>query len=407
MPLRIAMLSVHSCPVGKLGGKSTGGMSVYIRELARELGKQGHSVDVYTRAHEPVHDQIVELGRNARLIHLKAGEDEEMDKLDIYPHLADFACELENFRKRNGLRYDLIHSHYWLSGLVGKWIQPQWNVPHIIMFHTLGAVKNAIGIGEAEPELRIDAEKKLGKECHCVIAATEKEKEGLIHHYGVSGKTICVIPCGVNLDLFRPMNREMARGRLGFNHKSIILFVGRIDPLKGIDKLLTAMTYLENKHRPELVVIGGDEHSQTEVERLKDLSQSLQVHDSVTFLGLVRQEILPYFYSAANLCVVPSYYESFGLVAFESLACGTPVVATRVGGIGGVIRQGETGYVVMDNTPHRLAEKIALLLSMSNPKPQSSSSVRASVTGFSWSNIAEAISKQYRAVLRDYFTRVY
>jgi len=399
--MKIAMLSVHSCPLGKLGGENTGGMNVYIRELARELGRRGHLVDIYTRAHESVHDQIVEFGRNARIIHLKAGEGEEIHKLAIYPHLADFASDLENFRKHNGIQYDLIHSHYWLSAWAGKWIQRRWNIPHITMFHTVGAVKNAIAIGEPEPELRLNTEKELVKGCHRIIASTDKEKEALSDYYGASPGSISVVPCGVNLDLFRPIDKAIALCHLGFDGEEIILFVGRIDPLKGIDNLLRAMTYLENQ-RLKLVVIGGDAQSRPELERLKSLSQSLRIGDSVAFYGLVKQEMLPYFYSAADLCVVSSYYESFGLVALESLACGTPVVATKVGCVENVIQNGKTGYMVIDNAPRRLADKIALLLSMSSEKPESPQSIRASVTGFSWSNIADAIVNEYGEVLGNY-----
>jgi D-inositol-3-phosphate glycosyltransferase len=399
--MKIAMLSVHSCPLGKLGGENTGGMNVYIRELARELARRGHLVDVYTRAHESVHDQIIQFGRNARIIHLKAGEDEEIHKLAIYPHLADFASDMENFRKHNGLQYDLIHSHYWLSGWAGKWIQRWWNIPHITMFHTVGAVKNSIAIGEPEPELRLDTEKELVKDCHRIIASTDKEKEALAHYYYAPKETISVIPCGVNLDLFRPIDKAIALCHLGFDGEEIILFVGRIDPLKGIDNLLRAMTYLENR-RLKLVVVGGDAQSYPEMEKLKGLSLSLRIHDSVAFHGLVKQDLLPYFYSAADLIVVPSYYESFGLVALESLACGTPVVATKVGCVESVIRHGETGYMVIDNAPRHLAEKIALLLSISNEKPESPESIRASVTKFSWSNIADTIVKEYRAVIGNY-----
>ena len=404
MQLKIAMLSVHSCPLGKLGGENTGGMSVYIRELCRELGRQGHLVDIYTRAHEPIHDQIVALGKNARLIHLRAGQEEEIEKLAIYPHLAEFACEVENFRKHNGLHYDLIHSHYWLSGWIGKRMQRWWDIPHITMLHTLGAVKNAIGIGMNEPDLRINSEKALVRDCNRIIAPTEREKEYLIHYYDASPKAITVIPCGVNLELFRSVEKEIARNYLGLDGKGIILFVGRIVPLKGIDKLLMAMPYLENGQRLKLLVIGGDEYCQDEMKRLKSLAQSLQIHDSVSFLGLVKHEELPYFYSAADLCVLPSYYESFGLVALESLACGTPVVVTKVGGLESVIRQGDTGYVVLDNTPFRLANKMALLLSMSNK--EAISSIRASVTKFSWSKIAEAIVNEYRAVLSSYSAKI-
>jgi len=398
------MLSIHSCPLGKVGGENTGGMSVYIRELAHELGRRGHLVDVYTRIHEPAHDEIAEIGQNVRLIHLKAGE-KEIEKLAIYYYLDDFAHNLENFRKQNGPRYDLIHSHYWLSGLTGKRLQQWWGIPHVMGFHTLGAVKNAIGIGEGEPDLRINAEKELVRDCHRIIVSTMKGKKDLIDYYDASPETISVIPCGVNLDLFRPIGRETARCYLGLKEESVILFVGRIIPLKGIDNLLKAMTYLERKERIKLVVIGGDEHCQTEVERLKDLSRSLKIQESVIFLGLVKQEILPFFYSAANLCVVPSYYESFGLVILESLACGTPVVATRVGGAESVIRHGETGYVVRNNDSCHLADKIALFLSTSNGDTDVGT-VRASVVNYSWSNITEAILAEYRSVLRDFSARV-
>jgi D-inositol-3-phosphate glycosyltransferase len=361
-------------------------------------------VDVYTRLHEPIHEKVIELGQNARLIHLKAGG-EETHKLELYHHLEEFARDLENFRKQNGLRYDLIHSHYWLSGLAGKRLQQWWGIPHIMGFHTLGAPKKATGIGEDEPEHRINGEKALVKGCHRIIASTEKGKEDLIYYYDAAPETISVVPCGVNLDLFRPIKREMARSTLGLNGERIIVFVGRIVPLKGVDNLLKAMTYLERERKILLIVIGGDEHSQEEMKRLKNLSQSLKIHESVIFFGLVEQERLPFFYSAADLCVVPSYYESFGLVVLESLACGTPVVATKVGCAESVIRQGETGYVVIDNDPHRLANNIAKFFSKANGDKEFVGSVRASVTQYSWSNITQTILEEYRSVLRNFYAK--
>ncbi len=404
--LRIVMLSVHSCPVGNLGAKDTGGISVYVRELARELGKQGHLVDIYTRVHDPGDPQIINLGHNARLIHLAAGGDEEINKLDVYPYLPEFTCNLENFKKHNGLYYDLVFSHYWLSGQVGKYLQQSWHVPHIMMFHTLGAVKNAIGIGEGEPELRIETERDLTRDCHRIIAPTDRERENLILHYGALPEKIGVVPCGVSLEQFKPMDKESAKQQLGFGDDKIILFVGRIEPLKGIDQLLKAMPYLQNIQGLRVVIIGGDEHSRHEIEQLRKLSRDLHIQDSVTFLGLIKHERLPYFYSAADACVVPSYYESFGLVALESLACGTPVVATDVGDLKRTIRQGETGYVVIDNSPWRLADKIALLLSRPSPDAKSALSIRASVSRFSWSKIADTIIKECRLVLASYLTPV-
>jgi len=398
--LRIAILSVHSCPVGNLGARDTGGMSVYIRELARELGEQGHYVDIYTRAHDPVDSQIVNLGQHARLIHLRAGQEEEIHKLAVYSYLPDFACNLENFRKNNGLQYDLVFSHYWLSGWVGKYLQQWWHVPHIIMFHTLGAVKNAIGIGEDEPELRIVMETDAAKNCHHIIATTERDKQELIRRYGASPGKISVIPCGVNLGLFQPVGKEMAKRQMGLADDKIILFVGRIEPLKGIEQLLKTMPYLKNIQGLRLVIIGGDEYSQPEIEKLQRLSRELHIQDLITFRGLIKHEQLPYFYSAADACVIPSYYESFGLVALEALACGTPVVATDVGNLKNIIRQGETGYVVTDNNPQDLADKIALLLAKPTDT-KSALSIRASVERFSWPNIAEAIVRELSQVMAN------
>ena len=423
--LRIAMLSAHSCPVGKLGTKDTGGMSVYIRELARELGKQGHLVDVYTRVHDPKDRQIYELNQNARLIHLRAGEDEEIQKLAVYFHLPEFVSNLENFRKQNNLQYDLIFSHYWLSALAGIYLQQWWHVPHIIMFHTLGAVKNAIKEGdclvpgESEPELRIETERDLVQKCHHIVAPTEREKTELIRHYGALSEKISVVPCGVNLEQFKALDKTQARQYLGFacpphmkyggsqrNNDKIILFVGRIDPLKGLDKLIKALPYLRHIQGLRLVVIGGGEHSQHEIERLRKLACDFKIQEAVTFLGVAKHEQLPYFYSAADVCVVPSYYESFGLVALESLACGTPVVATDVGNLKSIIRQGKTGYVLKDNAPHRLADKIALLLSRLNTDTKSARLIRATVSKFSWSDIAEAIIRDCQVVLASYCSPV-
>ncbi len=397
--LKIAMLSVHSCPVGTLGAKDTGGMSVYIVELARELGKKGHPVDVYTRAHDPMDRQIYDLGQNARLIHLRAGEDEQIHKLAVYSYLPDFACNLEAFRKREDRQYDVVFSHYWLSGWVGQYLRLWWQVPHITMFHTLGAVKNAIGIGETAPDLRVETERDLAGSCHRIIAPTQREKEALISYYGAPPDRIGIVPCGVNLELFKPLDREKAKWELGFDDEKIVLFVGRLEALKGLEQLLKALPYLQGEQKPRLLIVGGDESSRYEKERLLKLSRDLQVEDSVTFLGTIKQERLPYFYNAADVCVVPSYYESFGLVALESLACGTPVVTTDVGDAKNIIRQGETGYVVTDNEPHHLAGKIDLLLSKSDRDRNSALSIRESVSRFGWANIAGAIAGEIRLVL--------
>ncbi len=399
----IALLSIHSCPLGRLGSKDTGGMSVYVRELSRELGKRGHHVDVFTRLHDPRDGQVVPLGENARLIHLRVGEMREIPKLDVYPYLAEFAGAVEDFRKNNNLHYELIHSHYWLSGWGGRQLQKWWGVPHIIMFHTLGAVKNAIGVGEDEPDIRIKTEGELVHDCQGIIAATKREKIELIHYYAASPEVITVIPCGVNLQIFQPIDKSIARQRLGFTSQNIVLFVGRIEPLKGIANLLSAVAYLKEKGEIKLVVVGGDERSQSELEKLVALCQELKIADSVQFVGTVNQDELPAYYCAADVCVVPSYNESFGLVALESLACGTPVVATRVGGVAEFIVQGKNGYIVENNHPRVLAEKIAAVFSPSFIHDDAMK-IRASVVGFSWSAMTEQVIGEYHRALAGAIT---
>ncbi len=396
--MKIAMLSVHSCPLGRVGQEDTGGMSVYIREVAYELGKRGHRVDVYTRSHESLHDQVLEIGQNARLIHLKAGG-EAIRKLDLYDHVDDFACNIEDFRKQNGLQYDLIHSHYWLSGLAGKRLQEWTGLPHVVGFHTLGEVKNAIGIGEPEPELRVRAEKELVKDCQRIIASTRNGKEDLIRYYGALPAKVSIVPCGVNVALFKPIRRDIARSYTGLNGDGLILFVGRIVPEKGVDKLIQAVSRLQGKQRMKLVVIGGDDRR--EIQRLENLAWSLKIDDSVTFLGLIPHDELPFFYSAADVCVVPSYHESFGLVMLESLACGTPVVATKVGDAEALIRSGETGYLVKNNDPQCLADSISQLMSKLHSHQEIANLIRASVTKYGWPHITDALIAEYGTVLDD------
>ncbi|MBN2462434.1 MAG: glycosyltransferase [Dehalococcoidia bacterium] len=397
--LNIAMISIHSCPLGMLGGRDTGGMNVYVRELARELAKRGHTVDIYTKAHQPEHGSSINLGQNVRLIHLETGVDEDMPKLAIYDHIQRLACSAEDFRKYNRMEYDLIHSHYWLSGLIGKQLQALWHIPHAVMFHTLGAVKNSIGIGEHEPELRIKGEQEVIDSCHRIIASTAKEREYLIKHYGASQDKIVIIPCGVNLDLFKPVDKETARQELGLDHQKVILFVGRIDPLKGLEHLLGALTYMDGEKPPLLMIVGGDEYSQGQMHRLQRTAKDLRIEDRVSFIGSVAQDKLPLFYSAADVCAIPSYYESFGMVALESLACGTPIVASDVGGMRYMVSHGEMGRIASDNSSRHLASQISELLADGGGQASYAKTRRDSMTEFSWTTIADRILQEYNRLV--------
>jgi len=377
------MLSVHSSPLGNLGAKDTGGMSIYIREVARELVGRGVEVDIFTRANDNA-GEVVQLGDGLRLIYISAGETEFPDKIAVYPNLPIFIQNLEEFRGNQNLTYNAIYSHYWLSGWVGERLSKQWRVPHFMMFHTIAAVKNALNIGEMEPALRLAEERALAGNGNLLVAATEREKRDLMRYYNARPYKICVIPCGVNMEMFRPQGKLECRRRLGWDNRPVILFVGRIEPLKGIDQLIRAMQLIKSTAR--LVVVGGDESSSAEITRLKQLTDELNLTDSVVFNGRVPHEELPVYYSAADVCAVPSYHESFGLVALEALACGTPVVATDVGSLRDIIQSGLTGYVTDSNAPLLMAEKINLVLDGSAGTPEY---IRGTVADYTWANVAE------------------
>ncbi len=396
------MLSVHSSPIGELGKRDTGGMSVYIRELARILGRGGHRIDIFTRFQDPAGTRLLQLDENVRLIHLRAGNNHTTPPVALYPYLDDFSRQLEEFRAAEGLHYDLIHSHYWLSGRVGQWLQERWRVPHVVMFHTLGALKNLTVPEEQESELRIATERALVKNCQRILAATEREKEHLVRYCGARPGKIGVVPCGVDLDRFHPMDKKAARRELGFtDDAAMVLHVGRLSPIKGADRLLHAMPHLALRNEVRLMIIGGDDGQTPAWQNLQHLSQELGLQDAVVFLGRVEHKKLPPYYCAADVVVVPSRYETFGLVALEALASGTPVVATPVGAMESLIRQSESGEVVADGSPRRLAAGIDRFLAKRRNGGVSAAAIRASVDNFAWSRIAPAVVREYAALLVD------
>jgi len=372
--LRIAQLSVHTCPLATLGGKDTGGMNVYVRDLSRELVRRGHRVDVYTRSQDPTVPRVSRgLGRGGRVIHIPAGPERPYSKYKVYNHLAEFIQGVLAQAEADGITYDLIHSHYWLSGLAARELEARWHVPVVHMFHTLGRMKNTIArtSQEQEPPHRIRAEEEIICSAELIVAATPVEKEQLVELYGATPASIRVIPPGVDLERFYPIPPAQAKRQIGLEPDCrIILFVGRIEPLKGIETLLQAISHIARR-RPELIrhmcvpIIGGDttrSDKDGEMAHLQNLREELGIGDVVTFLGARDQDTLQYYYAAAEMVVMPSDYESFGMVALEAMACGTPVVVSDVGGLAYLVRHGRTGYRVPARDPQALASKVARLL---------------------------------------------
>jgi D-inositol-3-phosphate glycosyltransferase len=395
-PLNIAMLSIHSSPLGELGKRNNGGMSVYIIELAAELERLGHRIDIFTLRRARNREQQIEMGKRTRLVHIDVGDVEHLSKTRMYDRLEGFFAGLEHFRRAGDLAYDLVHSHYWISGQVGQWAQAEWQVPHLLTFHSLGMIKKRVLNVPREPDLRIKVERHLAQTCDSIIVPTHRELENMTGYYETPRDKMTLIPCGVNLKRFAPRNRREAIRQLGLPMgKSILLYVGRFTSEKGIDRLLAAMPLIEAGMNPHLVMIGGDGDEDEATVRIKNLARRLGLADRVTFAGRIPQDRLPVFYSAADLMVLPSLYESFGLVALESLACGTPVVSTPVGALEHVILHGKTGEVVQEPGPEALARGMNRVLSRVRSGHISQEQVRASVKNFDWAHIAAAVSGEY------------
>jgi D-inositol-3-phosphate glycosyltransferase len=409
---RVAMLSVHTCPLATLGGKETGGMNVYVRDLSHELGRRGIAVDCFTRSQNPDIPRVNhKLGPHGRVIHVPAGPQAPYDKNRVVDHLPQFARGVVDFARREGLHYDVIHSHYWLSGLAARNLRHAWGVPIVQMFHTLGQMKNSVASSpeEWEPVRRIVGEVEVMSLADLLVAATPLERAQMVWLYGADAAKIAVVPCGVDLDLFRPIPREEARRVLGLPPtRRIVLFVGRIEPLKGIDTLLRAMALVapEIPHWQEnlsLVIIGGApgagaDKVSAELARLERLRADLGIEDLVTFQGAQDQDMLVYYYSAAEMVVMPSHYESFGMVALEAMACGTPVVASKVGGLAFSVQDGQTGFLVPDRDAEALAARIRLVLSDDELRRQLGWQAAHWAGRYGWHVIANQIVDLYEQV---------
>ncbi len=409
---RIAMLSVHTCPLALLGGKKTGGMNVYVRDFGRELGCCGIQVDVFTRSQDDCQPRIKhELGPGGRVIHIPAGPEEPIPVAEIGEHLDEFVDGVLAFAAAEGLTYDLIHSHYWLSGLVAEKLQQEWDVPIVHMYHTLGHMKNQIAQSESEraPQIRIDGENHVLQIADRVIAATPAERKQLLTYYQADPGKLVVIPPGVDPERFRPVDAKVAKRKVGIPcGDANILFVGRIEPLKGIDTLLRAMSILQERHPTAikgtcLAIIGGDpwnEDRDSEMARLQQLRTELKIHDLVTFLGARDQDILPYYYAGAEMVVMPSHYESFGMVALEAMAMGTPVIASEVGGLAHLVQHGVNGFHVPSRDPEALAARILDLLVDKALRARLGEQARAYTRQYHWSAIAEQMSAVYAELVR-------
>lgn len=406
---RIAMLSMHTSPVAALGGKETGGMNVYIRELCRQLAKMGWQVDVFTRKQHPDTPRVQQIEPGFQVINIEAGPAQALDRRSISNLVPEYVRGILAYAKEEELAYALIHSHYWLSGLAAQALRGAWQVPFVHMFHTLGRMKDKVNQDPAQGEAseRADIEQRIMAWADRIVAATPLDRQQMLELYELDEAKVCVIPCGVNLELFRPIARGQARYTLGIpDERRLLLFVGRLDPVKGLNVLLEAMCILTRRIHPchardlSLAVIGGDRESHLEALKndltcLDEVYHELGLDDLIVFIGSQQQEMLPYYYAAAEVCVMPSLYESFGMVALEAMACGTPVIASRVGGLTYTVRDGETGFLVPEKNPEALADKLELVLGSDCLRHRLSHRAIQVAHNYGWDIVADDIIDMY------------
>lgn len=400
---RIAMLSVHTSPLASLGGEKTGGMNVYVKELAQELGSRGIEVDIYTRRVDPSAPEIdCGIGPNVRVIYILAGPVYSLPPDDVYQYLSQFTAGVIAFTTRQNIQYDVIYSHYWLSGWVANKLKEVWQVPFVQMFHTLGHMKNRINPAYSPaltPDTRINTETQLMQWADRIIAATPAEYAQLRWLYRAERRKILIIPPGVNNRRFYPIPTNDAKKQLGIDPSTnLLLFVGRIEPLKAVDTILEALALIQQSSPEKLnstrfIVIGGNPNNPADLQlsRLKSLVDQLGLNDVVQFIGAKKQDDLHLYYAASSAVIMPSDYESFGMVALEAMASGTPVIASQVGGLAFLIEHGKSGFLVPTREPVALAESIELVLTNSVDLQHMRVAAAKRADQYSWSAIANQL----------------
>ncbi|ABS02378.1 D-inositol-3-phosphate glycosyltransferase [Kineococcus radiotolerans] len=417
---RVALLSVHTSPLAQPGTGDAGGMNVYVVELATQLARRGVEVEVFTRRTSSEQPPVVETADGVRVRHVAAGPYEGLAKDDLPGQLCAFTAGMLHAEARHAERhYDLVHSHYWLSGQVGWLTADRWDVPLVHSMHTMAKVKNAaLAEGDApEPAGRVIGEQQVVEAADRLVANTDAERRELIDLYGADPAKVVVVPPGVDLATFAPApGRAASRARLGVPADAeVLLFVGRIQPLKAPDLLVRATAELLREQpwrrsRLRVVVLGGPSGSGTaHPDSLADLVRSLDLEDVVRMAPPVARAELADHYRAADVVAVPSHNESFGLVALEAQACATPVVAAAVGGLrtavlddGAGAGTGEgTGLLVPDHTPRSWAAALRTLLD--DPARRTAMGARAArrAQGFGWGATAEATLEVYRRAVQD------
>ena len=405
---RVAVVSLHTSPLDQPGSGDSGGMNVFIRAAAERLSSAGVDVDVFTRSRDDHGPRVQDLGGRSRIINVPAGPGSPVPKEALPRFLPEFLGGVLRIARSEGADYDLVHTHYWLSGWVGRSAREIWGVPLVASFHTLGKVKNySLSRGERpEPPTRLSGEERVIAEADRLVAATPVEASQLVGLYRAEPGRIRVVPPGVDHELFFPRDRERAKARLHLADVRLLLFVGRLQAHKGPDVAVRALAEAiardpAGTRDVVLAIVGGPSGADhgAEVARLMDLASALGVGERVILFPPQPQMRLADFYAASETVLVPSRSESFGLVALEAQASGTPVVASAVGGLRYVVEDGVTGHLVEGHDPGDHAERVLSILGDATARRRMGEAGVVRSLRFSWDATADGMLSVYRELL--------
>jgi glycosyltransferase involved in cell wall biosynthesis len=404
---RIALISEHASPIATPGSVDSGGQNVYVAQVARHLARRGMRVDVFTRRDDPRLAEVEHLPGGVRVIHIKAGPERYVPKENLLDHMNEFAARMLDWT--GGQReYDLVHANFFMSGVVAAQYRHARGVPFAITFHALGRVR-MLHQGKADrfPRQRAAIERQLMRQADCVIAECPQDRIDQISLYGADPEKIRVVPCGFDEAEFRPIDPLVARRQIGIaNDERLVLHIGRMVPRKGVDNVIRGFARLVRKSPmpARLVIVGGESDDPDpaltpEIGRLQALASKEGVAERVVFTGRRSREWLQYYYSAADFFVTTPWYEPFGITPLEAMACGTPVIGSRVGGLQYSVRDGETGYLVPPNDPEALCERMTRLLADPALLSQFSQQAFEWVNRhFTWRKVAAQLARVYAEV---------
>lgn len=404
----IALISCHGDPAAEIGKEEAGGQNVYVRNVGEALARQGWQVDMFTRQADAEQPSIVQHLENCRTIRLTAGPQQFVPRDEIYEYVPAFVQSFLKFQRQNGVQYPLIHTNYWISAAIGMELKKVQPLCQVHTYHSLGAVKyQSVSTIPLVASTRLDVEKTVLKTAERIVATSPQEKEHMRSLMSSQG-SIDIIPCGTNIEHFGSINRAAARQILGIApEEKVVLYVGRFDPRKGIETLVRAMgqSSLRDSGHLRLIIGGGSRPGQSdghERERIEGIVHELGLSGMTHFPGRLSPAVLPTYYAAADVCVVPSHYEPFGLVAIEAMACGIPVIASDVGGLQFTVVPEETGLLAPPKDDVAFASALDRILTNPMWAQQLGQAARQRVeTTFSWEGVANQLSHLYEQLLEQ------